>query len=395
MFWVANFIFALLIQTNPMKKTITFLVACILFGTATFSQEQESTEITDLPAGWWQIPKTPVIFTFGGYVKADMIHDFDPIGSPDYFDVSKIPTDGSKGETTHFNAKESRLKLDVKYPEKGLRAYVEGDFYGSGGSLRIRHAYVEYKGLLAGQTWSNFMDENMIPPTLDFEKPAAYAFARHGMIRYKHAISDHMYFGIALEESKATGQAPAQAGQFENPLPDLTGRFRVTKDWGHVQVSGFLASIRYRYDTGNKEDITLYGANLSGQFNFLKKDKIIYQVVYGPGIGRYRGGQSVALDQNGKLETLTDLGVTLGIQHHWDDKFSSLVVYNFGNVENTDGQPGSAMESTSYFAANLLYNIMKGTFIGVEYLRGNREDFNGADGTANRLQMSVRYSFNM
>jgi hypothetical protein len=361
----------------------------------TFSQDTTSEEAPDLPAGWWQIPQTPVIFTFGGYVKTDMIHDFDAIGSPDFFDVSKIPTDGTDGETTHFNVKETRLKLDVKYPEKNLRAYIEGDFYGSGSSLRIRHAYVEYKGLLAGQTWSNFMDENIIPPTLDFEKPAAYAFARHGMIRYKRPVSDNSYFSVALEESNATGQAPLEAGKFENPLPDLTGRFRVTRDWGHIQVSGFLASIRYRFDSGAKKDVTLYGANVSGQFNFLKKDMLIYQVVYGPGIGRYRGGQSVALDQNGQLETLTDLGLTLGVQHYWSDSLSSLVVYNYGEVKNTEGQPASALESTNYFAANLVCHLMKGTFIGVEYLRGNRADLNGADGTANRLQMSVRYSFNM
>ncbi|MDN3723560.1 DcaP family trimeric outer membrane transporter [Aequorivita sp. SDUM287046] len=378
-----------------MKINTLFLIICLLAGTTIFSQEEQAPQISELPAGWWQIPKTPVIFTFGGYVKTDLIHDFDAIDSPDFFDVSKIPTDGSKGESTHFNVKETRLKLDVKYPERGLRAYIEGDFYGSGSSLRIRHAYVEYKGLLAGQTWSNFMDENIIPATLDFEKPAAYAFARQGMLRYKHAISDDMYFGVALEESKATGQAPVQAGKFENPLPDLTGRFRVTKNWGHIQISGFLASIRYRYDAGNKDDITLYGGNLSGQFNFLKKDKIIYQVVYGPGIGRYRGGQSVALDQNGNLEPLTDLGLTFGIEHFWTDKLSSLLVYNYGKVENTAGQPTSALESTDYFAANLIYYVMNGTFIGVEYLRGNREDYNGADGTANRLQLSVRYSFNM
>jgi len=64
-------------------------------------------------------------------------------------------------------------------------------------------------------------------------------------------------------------------------------------------------------------------------------------------------------------------------------------------VDNTDGQTGSALESTNYFAANVIYNIMKGTFVRVEYLRGNRKDFNGEDGTANRLQHSVRYSFNM
>ncbi len=378
-----------------MIKNTLFLLICLLLTSIAFSQINENINDNELPAGWWQIPKTPVIFTFGGYVKTDLIHDFDRIGSPDYFDVSQIPTDGSKGESTHFNVKETRLKLDVKYPEKNLRAYFEGDFYGTDGSFRIRHAYVEYKGFLAGQTWSNFMDENIIPSTLDFEKPAAYAFARHGMLRFKHSIADNMYFAVALEESKAKGQSPTESGNFENPLPDLTGRYRITEKWGHVQFSAFLASIRYRYDDGSKDDETLYGGNLSGQFNFLKRDEIIYQVIYGPGLGRYRGGDSVGLDQSGNIEALTDLGLTIGVQHYWTDKLSTLVVYNYGNVENTDGQPGSSIKATSYFAANVVYNIMKGTFIGVEYLKGNREDLSGDEGTANRLQFSARYSFNM
>ena len=95
------------------------------------------------------------------------------------------------------------------------------------------------------------------------------------------------------------------------------------------------------------------------------------------------------------MAPLTDLGLTIGLEHYWTDKFSSLFVYNYGDVENTEGQPVTALSTTSYFAANFIYNIMKGTFVGVEYLRGNRDDFNGANGTANRLQFSFRYSFNM
>lgn len=378
-----------------MKKPLFGLLTILLLSTSVFSQQVTTTTDSVLPPGWWQLPKSPVIMTFGGYVKTDLIHDFDPIDSPDFFDVSKIPTDGSEGESTHINVKETRLRLDVRNPDKGLRAYFEGDFYGSGSSFRIRHAYVEYKGLLAGQTWSNFMDENIIPATLDFEKPAAYAFARQGMIRYKHSISDKMYFAVALEESKASGVAPTEPGSFENPLPDFTGRFRVTGDWGHVQLSGFLATIRYRYATGGNENVSLYGGNLSGQLNFLKKDKLIYQAVYGPGVGRYRGGLSVGPDENGDLVALTDMGFTLGVEHYWSDKFSTLVTYNMGGVDNAAGLPGTSLKNASYFAANLLYHLMKGTFVGVEYLRGEREDESGATGTANRLQFSVRYTFNM
>jgi hypothetical protein len=351
----------------------------------------------EIPPGWWQIPKTTTRMKIGGYIKFDLIHDFDPIASPDFFDVSKIPTDGSTGESTHMHAKETRLFMDFRSPSKvgELRAYVEGDFYGTSGAFRLRHAFVEINGKwLAGQWWSNFMDENIIPNTLDFEKPAAYAFARHAMFRWKQSFSDDAYFALALEEPSTNAQAPAEPGKFESPLPDLTARYRITKKWGHVQLSGFAAQLRYRITAGGTQDVSLFGGNLSGQFNLLKKDKFIYQVVYGPGVGRFRGGLSAGLDANGELEPITDMGATAGYQHFWNDRFSSLFVYNQGSMDDTAGQPVNEISRVNYMAVNLLWHFTEGAFVGVEYLNGTREDISGEDGMANRIQFSIKYTFN-
>jgi hypothetical protein len=372
----------------------------LLFAAAAMAdiRGQAAAPASDPPAGWWSIPKTKAIFKIGGYVKLDLIHDFQPIGSPDWFDVSKIPTDGSEGQTTHLNAKETRLFLDVKTPTGvgEIRTYVEGDFYGSSGGFRMRHAFIEIGGRwLAGQTWSNFMDENIIPNTLDFEKPAAYTFVRHPMLRYKQPLNDDMYLAFALEEPSTNAQTPAEAGKFESPLPDLTARFRITKPWGHVQLSAFAGKLDYRYATGELTGLLLYGGNLSGQFNVLdKKDKLFYQVVAGPGVGRYRGGLSAGLDANGELERLMDAGFTIGYEHRWSKAFSSLALYSLGRVDNTAGQPETALKTTDYVAANLLWHFTDHAFAGVEYLWGLRSDLNEADGTANRLQFSVRYAFN-
>ena len=352
----------------------------------------------EVPPGWWEIPKTPVRMKIGGYVKFDLIHDFDPIGSPDYFDVSTIPTDGSKGETTHMHAKESRVFLDFRSPSKvgELRAYVEGDFYGTSGAFRLRHAFVEINNgkWLAGQWWSNFMDETIIPPTLDFEKPAAYAFARHAMFRWKQSLSADSYLAIAVEEPNTRAQTPAESGKFESPLPDLTARYRITKKWGHVQLSAFAAQLHYRFSAGGSDKVSLFGGNLSGQLNFLKKDKLIYQVVYGPGVGRFRGGYSAGLDENGDLEAIADVGATVGIQHFWNDKFSSLFVYNQGSNDTTVGQPQTDISGMNYMAVNLIWHFVDNAFAGIEYLRGTRDDINEEDGTANRIQFSVKYGFN-
>ncbi|MHA4846421.1 DcaP family trimeric outer membrane transporter, partial [Flavitalea antarctica] len=261
------------------------------------SSAQENEE--DIPAGWWKIPKTNARITVGGYVKFDLIQDFNPINSPSFFDVSKIPTDGSKGTNTHLQANETRFYIDFRTPagKTDLRTYVEGDFYGTGGGLRLRHAYLEVGGkLLAGQTWSNFMDENIIPPTLDFEKPSAYAFVRHGMIRYKITTGKHSYVGLALEEPLINADAPAQPGKMETFVPDFTARYRYTNTWGHIQVSGFAGIVRFRPVTGSTENTEIFGINLSGQLNLPRKDYIIYQAVAGPGISRYRNGKYAAPD---------------------------------------------------------------------------------------------------
>ena len=369
-----------------------------LIGIFFSTQAQEDKSHEELPPGWIALPKTPVGLKIGGYVKFDLIHDFNPINSPDFFDVSKIPTDDSEGASTHMHAKETRLIMDVRSRSKvgELRGFVEGDFYGSGGSFRLRHGYVEIAGKwLAGQTWTNFMDETMIPPTLDFEKPAAYAFARHGLFRFKQSLSKDAYVALAVEEPSASAQSPTNPGKLESPLPDFTARYRVTKHWGHFQLSSFFGQLRFQPTVGAADNVFLYGVNLSGLFVVFKKDKLAYQVLYGPGVARYRGGISAGIDENDKLEAIVGVGYTVTYLHQWSHAFSSLFVFNYGEEDNTRGQPANDVNSINYMAINLLWHFAENAFAGVEYLRGTRTDIDDSDGTANRLQFSVRYSFNM
>jgi hypothetical protein len=62
--------------------------------------------------------------------------------------------------------------------------------------------------------------------------------------------------------------------------------------------------------------------------------------------------------------------------------------------DNTAGQPDNSLYMTNYFAANLIWHFTDRAFAGVEYLHGTRENKDGDSGYANRLQFSVKYSFN-
>jgi hypothetical protein len=50
---------------------------------------------------------------FGGYVKADLIHDFDPIDSRDFFEPATIPVGATDRTNTRFHARQTRLNLSL------------------------------------------------------------------------------------------------------------------------------------------------------------------------------------------------------------------------------------------------------------------------------------------
>ena len=97
----------------PLKcaGTVVFLVFCA--GANAQAPKDSVPPIPELKAGWWLLPKTDIRMTTAGYIKFDLIHDRKPIGSPNFFDVSKIPTNDAVGTSTHMQAQETRLWLDV------------------------------------------------------------------------------------------------------------------------------------------------------------------------------------------------------------------------------------------------------------------------------------------
>lgn len=369
----------------------------LLFSSLPFFVHAQEKKETDVPAGWWRIPGTEARITLGGYVKFDLIHDFNPINSPSFFDVSKIPTDGSEGTNTHLQANETRLMLDFRTPagKTDLRTYVEGDFYGTNGSFRLRHAFVEIGGkLLAGQYWSNFMDEDIIPPTLDFEKPAAYAFVRHGMVRYKLNTGKKSYMSFALEEPLIDVQSPARPGKMETFLPDFTARYRYTDAWGHIQLSAFTGAVRFRPQTGSTENNFSFGFNLSGKLKSVKNDFFSYQFILGPGVARYRAGKYAAPDSEDQLKSIPAYGITAGYKHYWNPKWSSLLLANYGKENTVSGQPETDLASAFYGALNLIWQFHPSAFAGIEYLHGGRENINEQSGRANRIQLSIQANIN-
>ena len=108
-------------------------------------------------------PPTLEIYGFG---QADLIADFKQT-NPDWYDVvrpSRLPSFPKQyGEDGRFHMSVRQSRLGARGSLGDVRATFEFDMFGVGGdagqtTIRLRHAYGQWKQIGAGQTNSQFMD---------------------------------------------------------------------------------------------------------------------------------------------------------------------------------------------------------------------------------------------
>jgi hypothetical protein len=339
-------------------------------------------------------------FTFkpGGRIKLDVIRDFKPIGSEDSFDPRTIPVDGSEGTNSNVHAKETRLNLDMRgmVEDHELRMFIETDFYGSSSVLRLRHAYGQWNGLMAGQTWTTFMDDDNLPRTIDFESPTAFAQIRQAQARWTQKLGSAITWSAAVEDNKSAITIPSDIpGKAEYPMPDLVTRFRFDVPRGHVTTSAFVGQARFRPTNGDPDSVTLWGTMGSVKFEPFGRDSIYGVVTVGEGIGRYRGGVTAVPDDNGKLHAVGGVAFMGGYEHFWSPRWSSNGVYSIADTSSEPFYTDTLPRELRYAAINLLYWFLGDrAWTGVEYLYGQRSVFGEADasGSAHRVQYAVRFN---
>jgi hypothetical protein len=339
-------------------------------------------------------------FTFkpSGRVKIDVIRDFNPIGNEDAFDTRTIPVDGSEGTNSNLHAKETRLNLDIRGEAEGreLRMFIETDFYGSSGVLRLRHAYGSYGGLLAGQTWSTFVDEDNMPRTIDFESPTAFASVRQALVRWTQPLGEGVTWSVAVEDNKSNITIPSNiAGKAEYLMPDLVTRFRWNRSRGHVATAAFVGAARFRPTEGDLDTVTLWGGMLSVKLNLLENDSMYGVFTVGDGIGRYRGGTTAVPDDTGALHAVGGAAFMGGYEHFWSERWSTNAVYSISDTSDAPFYTSAVNKQLTYGAVNVLYWFLGSrAWTGVEYIYGRREVFgdDNAEGTAHRIQYAVRFN---
>jgi hypothetical protein len=148
---------------------------------------------------------------------------------------------------------------------------------------------------------------------------------------------------------------------------------------------------KFQPDVGSSDNVALWGINASTKERTWGEDYAILQLTYGDGVGRYRGGITAAPDANGNLEAVRESAWMAGYQHYWSEKYRSTITYSAGRGDIPGGAAPTTTEAVTYLAANLIWQYCNRAWVGIEYLHGTRDVFDGSDGAADRVQLSWRF----
>lgn len=351
----------------------------------------------------------------GGFIKADVVYSDVGAGSNSdfdrYFYPRSIPVGKAADSATDklaFTAKQSRLfvKTRTGTPLGDLKIHLEGDFYGDGGNQvvsnsstwRLRHAYGEIGNLLAGQTWSTFMDAGALPETIDFGGPAGQIFIRQAQVRWTQPFDwGSLQFAVENPETYLISSATKASATYDNErIPDMIGRINYASEFGKFSLA--VMGREYRVDNDVASDSTFAGAvSAAGTVPTFGRDDFRFMLNYGNGLGRYMytNFEGAALDvENDEIDAVDQWGGFLAYRHYWMDTLRSSLVYAYGEADfDTDVVGDGVNRRFQSVHANLIWSPVPAVNLGLEYLWGYRELENDDDGDLNRIQFAAQYSF--
>ena len=367
--------------------------------------------------GSFKVPGTSTSLAIGGYIKLDAIYNSQSVGGnagenlgDQILQASSIPTqknDKEQDEIT-FHARQSRFWLKSYTPSKwgDLNTYLEMDFFAfqspgdervsNSYAPRLRHAFGSLGSLLAGQTWTTFMNVKALPELNDFGGPVGRIFARQPQIRWTQAIGAESDLMIAIEspETTLTNTKGIRETPDDDHFPDIISRFNINRPWGTVSLATMLRNIQSNVQTSSN---AFGGAmSLAGRINTIERDDVRFMLNYGNVLGRYASSNLFndgAINAQGEIELFNQYGGFIAYRHWWGDNWRSTLAYGFSYADNVDFVPTTVSQWAQSAQFNLLWSPLPQTTFGLEYTYASKALENNDSGHIHRMQFSSVFNF--
>lgn len=344
----------------------------------------------------------------GGYVCAIAEYDFG--GIVDYIDFIPADISASPKIRNQFQMDASMASIFLKLVGHtdllgDFIVYTAGNFRGAGKTFQLRNAYITFHDITIGYTYGGFMDASAVPTTVDFQGPNGAALYRATQISYHFNRLENFQFNASIEMPQVKGSTNNEFEIGRQRIPDFT--LSAQYNWNsnsHIRIAGIMRNMTYTSELHEKAlSATGYGIQASTTFNITPQWQFYGQATYGKGIGSYLNDIStlnadlVADPENeSRMQILPMLGWYAGIRYNITSNLFMSSTYSLSRLYSQNNFPNHNTDEYhygQYFAINTIWNVTSDMQMGIEYLRGQRNNFDNSRHHANRLNLSVQYSF--
>ena len=338
--------------------------------------------------------------------------------TPDLFVTSAIPVKGSPfynaGWRSNLSAKQSIFRIDFRRdtPLGLFKVVFKNNFFGSSGDMGFNTQYFygelenDRYALLAGYFLSGFTDIDVFPNTLDFEGPNSFTFKYSPQIRFTPVLvqsgESQLTLPISIEKPNAD-IALIDGFNAYSRWPDATIALRWSApDW-HVQWANLFRNLAVEAEDGRSVQESAYATQFTAAAGVFGDDSVQGWASFGKGYANFLQdisgfGLDAAFNTQGELKPIKAEGYGVGYTHSWNDEMSSSASYGYVKIEPNENDnlliSPEQPKSTQYASLNWAWQFSERAMFGVEYLWGKNTLLNDNDGTAQRVQATLRYDLN-
>lgn len=384
------------------------------------------------------------IMTIGGKIQPIIGWDFgndlyETPGASGGFVTNQIPVPARRFKKSDFyiNALNSNITMQIVGfggRKNQITGFIKIGTDGYKNPLKLKIAYVKWRGFTAGMKKTLFQDEDAnMPVMIDPQGPSGAVDATSYMLSYetpdyngfRAAIgvevptfntSDGRYLGKDYKEfggKDILNQPVVDPSAYNQLVPDIPMFVEWAKDNDNrIRLSGLIRTLNYRDVLNNRHRTTVgWGVQLSGNWTPVSQLSFAGQAVYGKGIGNYildLAGIPLSFTPKssnpGALTPTPEMGLvfsaTWNINKQWQINavYSMSRMWNVGAYALSESESGSNPHPTynyryaNYAGANVLYKISSFLQVGAEYLYGQRHTWYRGQAHDNRLSFDVCFT---
>lgn len=334
------------------------------------------------------------------------------------------PTPGHKGDffINALNGNVDMTVVGLANTPNAIKGYLKVGTNGLSSQLKLKKAYITWRGLTTGLKSTLFEDGDACqPPTIDPEGPSGCVSGNVYEVNYttpslngfKAAIgidvptfdsSNGVYRG--KDYPVFDGKQVSDFADVEQMMPDipLWVEYSASEN-NRIRLSGMLRGFSYKDLLTNKTHSSMgWGVMLSGNYQPVKPVVVYLQAVYGKGIGNYIqdiSGLPLSFipksDRPGHMTPAPMMGLNLGFSINPTDRLQFNIMGSEARIWKVGNYANALDESQNYRyalygAVNCFYNITSYLQWGIEYLYGRRETWNIGGANDSRIQTQLSFT---